>query len=248
MATTGQQVVDDVRALIIEPSPTFFSNARMLSLINLAQREYVRTTRCLEARAFSQCVANQPNYSVPGDYLASLKIFYNNQQPPAPDPLAVDSWLPLSPRSIEKMSQEFPNFPTASIPAGSIQIPVAFYMVEKQIFLFPTPTEAVTNNLLMIYERMPIELNTLADPLSIDDSLVPGVRAYVLWQLYEQDNEDEKAAKWEGRYNMEIGRGRAWKKQRQMDSKVAVDIASFAAPSYGSWTGSGVIGINPLNQ
>ena len=39
MATTGNQIVADVRAEVIEPNPAFFQQDRMLSLINLGQNE-----------------------------------------------------------------------------------------------------------------------------------------------------------------------------------------------------------------
>ena len=243
---TGQDLVNDVRSLIIEPNPAFFSDARMLALVNLAQNEYVRRTRVLEARAFTQTVANQPNYPVPADFLGSIKLFYNNQQNGGSGP--IDAWIPLIPYAVEKMAQEFPNFLTATI--TGVQIPTRFYFIDKFVYLWATPTIGnVANNLQMIYERMPITLNTLADPLSIDDSLVPGVRAYVLWQLWEQDNEDVKAGRWQALFEMEVRRGRQWKKQRQLDSKVAVDIQAYTGATYSSWTtpDTSPSGINPLS-
>jgi hypothetical protein len=45
----------------------------------------------------------------------------------------------------------------------------------------------------MFYESKAPTLTSLSDALSIDDSLYPGVRAYVLSKLWKQDNEKENA-------------------------------------------------------
>lgn len=228
---TGQQIVNDCRSTVIEPLPAFFSDARMLALINKGQNSYVRLTKVLEAKAYSQTISDQASYSLPEDFLSSLKVSFNNQQG------GTDAWRSLACYSIEKMSQEVPNF--LSVDTNPNQMPDRFFILEKQIYLYPTPTVAVANNLAMFYERMPAALNTLADPLSIDDSLVEGIVAYVLWQLFEQDNEDAKAAKWEDRWEKELGRGRTWKRQRTLDSRASVDVESPWPTTYG--------GFNPLN-
>ena len=70
-------------------------------------------------------------------------------------------------------------------------------------------------------ERVPADARIVhTDNLQVNESSLTGESVPVhkhastlgaIKQLYEQDNEDAKAEKWEGRYNMEIGRGRAWK-------------------------------------
>jgi hypothetical protein len=239
---SGQDIVNDCRSLIIEPNPAFFSDTRMLSLVNLGQADLVRRSRVLEAQAYASTVTNQAVYAIPGDFLGSLKVWYNNQQG------GVDAWIPLQPKSIEKMSQEFPNFPSTSI-VGT-QIPTRYFFVGNQIQLYPTPTVGnVSNNLLMIYERKPTTLNALSDPLSVDVSLDPGITAWVLWRLYAQDNEDVKSAAWKAEYEAEVGRARAWKKMRQLDSKTSLDVESWNGRSYSSWgNGVGQAQINPLGS
>jgi len=241
MSITGTQIVNDLRAEITEPSPTFFSNSRMLYLINLAQNEYVRRTRVLQSRAFTSSVAGQTAYTLPSDWLGNEKLFYNT-------PVGgVDSWTPIIPTSIEKMSQESPNFLSSDVSARAT--PSKYFMTGKTINLYPPPISSGTNNIAIFYEGMPTQLATLSDSLSIDDSLYPGVRAYVLWKLWKQDNEGEKAAEEKLNYDMEIGNGFKWKNKRMLDGRWSIDMISFVPYSYNSYNSGAVNGqVNPLNQ
>jgi len=242
MAVTGNDIVKDVRAEVIEPMPAFFSQDRMLDLINLAQREYVRETRCLESIVQTNSVLGQPDYPMPPNFLGSMRVYFNNIQN------GVDQWQPLTPTSLEKISQEFPNF--LNNITTLFQIPFRYYIIATTLYLYPTPNvTGTTNNVKMVFESKPINLLTLDDPISIDDSLVPGIRAYVLWKLWAQDNEDTKAEAQHQLYLVEVGKGRAWKKRRQLDSRVSLDVQSPYTPSYGNINTNGMVqGINPLNM
>lgn len=238
MTMTGQDVVDDVRAEIIEPSPTFFSNARMLKLINLAQNEFVRLTRVLQSFAYTSTVQGQSDYPMPGDWLGSEKVFYNDISSGTPN------WRPLEATNIEKMGQESPNFlSTDSTTQGA---PRKYYVIGKTLYLFPRPAANGSNDIFLFYESKAAQLVTLASDLSIDDSLYPGVRAYVLEKLWRQDNEDAKADKEEMKFEKEVGRGFKWKNKRILDGRWKIDIASFVPFSLGGNNYNG--GVNPLNQ
>lgn len=239
MTMTGQDVVDDVRGEIIEPSPTFFSNSRMLKLVNLAQNEYVRRTRCLQSFAYTSTVQGQSDYPMPGDWLGSEKVFYNDMSNGTPN------WRPLEATNIEKMGQESPNFlSTDSTVQGR---PRKYYVIGKTLYVFPRPMTNGNNDLFLFYESKAVQLTTLASNLSIDDSLYPGVRAYVLAKAWAQDNEDTKADKQMDMFEKEIGRGFKWKNKRILDGRWKIDIQSFVPFSYGGnnfYAGQ----INPLNQ
>jgi hypothetical protein len=243
MAYTGQQLVNDVRALVIEPMPAFFSTARMVALIDLSQKEYVRRTKCLETFAFTSSVQGQSQYPLPANYISSLKVFYNNVFN------GVDNWLPMNPTWIEKLAQEFPNFLTSSNSAQ--QIPNRYYIYNQILNLFPTPMLSGSNNVFMFYECSPQDYTdtTFATQLQIPDVLYPGVKAYMMWMLWLQDGEDQKAAAWQAIFETEVGRGLAWRKRRQIDSRGALDIQSYQAYNYNTWNSVNFApGINPLNQ
>lgn len=241
MTMTGQDVVDDVRGEVIEPSPTFFSNTRMLKLINLAQNEYVRLTRVLQSFAYTSTVQGQSDYPMPGDWLGSEKVFYNSPTN------GVDNWRPLLATNIEKMGQESPNFLSGN--STTQGIPQKYYVIGKTLYLFPKPMTSGTNDIYLFYESKPVQLTSLASNLSIDDSLYPGIRAYLLSKLWAQDNEDAKAEKQEQLFEKEIGRGFKWKNKRILDGRWKIDMVSFLPFSYGgNFGGNYATGINPLNQ
>lgn len=241
MAITGNYIVTDLRAEITEPNPAFFSNARILALINLAQMEYVRRTRVIQSFAFTSTVAGQEDYPMPADWLGAEKILYNRVNGD------VDNWYPLMATGIEKMGQESPNFLSTETETRSA--PAKYYVINKTLHIFPKPMTSGTNDLYMFYEATPTALTTLDDPLAIDDSLYPGVRAYVLSKLWRMDNEDAKADREEARFEKEIGNGFKWKNKRILDGRWSIDVPSFVPRTYNSYNSGAVNGqINPLNQ
>lgn len=238
---TGNDIVNDLRSEIIEPNPTFFSNSRMLYLINLGQMEYVRKARVLQSYAFTSTVQGQSQYPMPPDWLGAEKVLYNLPNN------GIDNWRPLNPTSIEKMGQESPNF-LSNAPANQ-GTPAKYWITGSTLNIFLKPLTSGVNDLFMFYEAKPIKLLTLNDPISIDDSLYPGIRAFCLWKLWKQDNEDAKAAEEKQNFIDELGNGRKWKNKRMLDGKWGLDISSFVPYSYNSYNSGAVNGqVNPLNQ
>jgi hypothetical protein len=212
----------------------------MLSLINLAQREYVRLTRVLQSFAYTSTIQGQADYPMPADWLGSEKVFYNSAASGS-----APNWRPLQATNLEKLGQENPNFlSTDSSMQGS---PSKFYIIGSTLYLFPKPQASGSNDLFMFYESTAPALSVITDALAVDDSLYPGVRAYVLAKLWKQDNELERAAEEMENFKAEIGNGRKWKNKRILDGKWQMDIQSHIPYSYGSNFGSGA-GINPLNM
>jgi hypothetical protein len=241
MAITAQDVANDIRAELIEPLAAFFTDARLLVLINKGQYEIVRRARILEATALASTVAMQAQYAVPADFLGSLRVFYNDVQN------GTDSWTPLKGMSVEKMAQQYPNFLSTSNLTNQKQKPSNYFFIGNQIQLYPIPMVGnVSNNLAMIYENRPPRLNSMTDPLVIDPSLIAAVTAFVLWRAWSQDNEDTKASMWKAEFEVEVGRARAWKKLRQLDSRTALDVEAYAGRSYSGYTDSLGTSLNPL--
>src|SRR6185437_356597 len=211
----GQDIVDAVRAEVVEPNPAFFTSATLLIWINNAQKSYVRRTRCLQNFATTSTAQGQADYPMPADWLGSEKVFYNFPVN------GVDSWTPLRPTSIEKIAQEYPNF--LSSDSSMLGRPTVYYIVNQTLFVFPRPMTSGSSDIFMFYESKPIALKQLSDPLSIDDSLSDGIEAYVLWKMWKQDNEDLLAKEQKERFIEEVGEGRKWKKKRLLDGKWKID-------------------------
>src|SRR6185437_7783309 len=236
---TGQDIANLVRAEVIEPNPAFFTATTLLNLINSAQRNYVRRTRCLQNFATTSTVQGQADYPMPSDWLGSEKVLYNAAVN------GVDNWYPLIPTSIEKLSQENPNFLSSdSTQQGA---PKKYYIVNKTLYVYPRPLTSGSSDLYMFYESKPITLTSLASSLSIDDSLADGVEAYVLWKMWKQDCEDQLAQEQLDRFEREVGQGLKWKKKQVLDGKWKIDIESFVPFGYGTTSSVAGGGINPLN-
>lgn len=242
MSKTGNDLVTDLRAKVLEPSPTFFSDARLLSLANLAQDEYVRRTRVLQSFAFTSTIQGQSDYPLPADWLGSEKVFFN-----ATNDGITPNWRPLEATNLEKLGQENPNFLST---ATNVQaFPTKYYIIGHTLYLFPRPKANGTNDLFLFYESTATPLATLNDSFSIDDSLYPGIRAYALAEMWYQDQEDAKGDREMAKFEKEVGLGFKWKNKRILDGKWKLDIQSFIPFNYSS-VGAGSIGgqVNPLNQ
>ncbi len=245
---TGRDIVQGLRAEVIEPNPAFFTDTTLLYWINRAQADYVRRTRCFQSYAFMSSKVGLKKYPMPANWLASEKIFWNN---PAN---GVPNWSPLKPTSLEKMAQENPNWLSDdSSMAGTIQ---QYFIQNRDLYVFPANRLDGQNDIFMFFEAKPIKLLTLDDQLSIDDSLVEGIASYCLWKMWKMDQENELAEQERVRYEGttpggsggEIGQGLKWRKQRVLDGKWKIDIESYMPFNYSSVNGSAFNNqINPLN-
>lgn len=239
MATTGNDIVSDVRAEVLEPSPGFFSSTRMLALINLAQKEFVRKTQCLQNFAWTSTVQGIGIYPMPSDWLGSECIFWQDQTNTTP------SWRRLRPTTLEKMAQESPNF--LSNETDMQGDPCKYFIVGTNLYIYPKPMNAGTNDIFMYYRSREIPLVTLTDPLSIDDSLTPAIRAYVLWKMWAQDQEKDLAGEQRDLFKDELGHGIKWRNQKILDLKRKIDIESYLPFTNGGNNYSANGQQNPLN-
>lgn len=240
MATTGNDLVNDVRAEVLEPTPAFFSSARMLALVNLAQKEYVRRTQCLQNFAWTSTVQGIGVYPMPSDWLGSEAIFWQDQTNPT-SPV----WRRLQPTSLEKMAQESPNF-LSNDPNMQGKL-LKYFIISNNLYVYPKPLTSGTNDIFMYYKSREIPLTDLAQPLTVDDSLSPGLRAYILWKMWKQDQEDSLAEEQHQLFEKEIGLGIKWRNQKILDLKRKIDIESYMPFSTGGGSFSANGAINPLD-
>lgn len=218
--TSGNDLVNDVRAEVLEPSPGFFSSPRMLALINLAQKEYVRKTRCIQSFAWTSTQQALGIYPMPADWLGSECIFWQNQ-----NNVQQPTWIRLKPTTLEKVAQESQNF--LSNDPRMQGNPCKYFIIGHDLYIYPKPQFSGTNDIFMYYQARELPLTTLADNMSVDDSLTPGVRAYVLWKMWAQDQEADLAKEQKEIFKEEIGWGIKWRNQRILDLKRKIDIESY---------------------
>jgi hypothetical protein len=211
----------------------------MLALINLAQKEYVRKTRCLQNFAWTSTVQAIGTYPMPADWLGSECIFWKDET------ASQEIWRRLRPTTLEKMAQESPNF--LSNDSRMLGKPLKYFIVGTVLYIYPKPMVSGTNDIFMYYQSREIPLTALTELLSIDDSLTPGVRAYVLWKMWSQDQEKDLAQEQKDIFKEEIGQGIKWRNQRILDLKRKIDIESYQ-PFTNSGMGNSANGsMNPLD-
>lgn len=224
----ASELITDIRAELDEPVAAFWSDARLLALINKAERDYIQKTRCLSAFATMSTVAGTQAYPMPTYWLGSVKALYNDST----DLTGSPNWRPMESTSLEKLSQERPNFiSTVSADRGK---PMRYAIHGQEIYLHPCPDTTASNNLMLFFEAKPTPLTTTAGSINIDDSLSRAIVEFCLWKAWAQDNEDAKAAESKQNYIDMIGEGFKWKKKQQLDARWRLDVESGTPFSYGS--------------
>ena len=240
MPYLAQDIVNDCRASVLEPHPAFFSSQRMLYLINEGEKDMTDRVRgLLESNAYLSTLEGESTYDMPPNWLASEQILINlpeNNQ---------DNWRYLLPTNIEKMAQESPNYLSRSTQAWGQ--PYKYFIQGRQLTIFPTPNVTASNNVYMFFQSKPIPLAALNEQLNIDDTLSGVLVAYVLWRLWDQDNETDKASRWRSVYEDGIKRANSLQDKKQRNKRDRVDIISPIPFNYGGNGFGSTQGFNPLS-
>lgn len=237
----ASEIISDIRAELIEPFPGFWTNARLLSLINLAEKDFVQETRLLQGYAFLSTQDGENEYPMPAYWMGAEKVFFNDVKEDG-----TPFWRPLESTTIEKLSQEHVNILDRQ--SANRNKPRFYFVHNRSIYLYPTPNVTASANIFMFFESKPIPLVSADQQINIDDSLSPALRAYVLSKAWDQDNETEKADRQFALYTKMVGQGHKWKKKQQLDGKWRVDPESWAPYTYSGNSTGLVNGINPLDQ
>lgn len=218
MATTGQQIADFVRGQLLEPVAGFFTDAELLGAINNFEADFFGWVHGKESILESSTVAGQQIYELPGGVVSLKKVFLN-----VPGEDGEDNWTELTPTTLEKLSQEHPNWLSDSEVARDT--PVRYMLYDESLYLHPVPDEEGLE-LKVFHFSVPDPLESLSDPLNIDDGLVDGAKAYVLWKAWEKDKEPERAAVEQATYKAYLGKGRRFYNRRMGGLRRRLDADS----------------------
>ena len=74
MSVTLTQAIQQVRNLIDEPNPQFWTNSQIQSYLNQGCTDFARRTRTLRNEQQVSVVANTQNYTVPGNVLSVYRV------------------------------------------------------------------------------------------------------------------------------------------------------------------------------
>ncbi len=226
------EIITDVRRELVETVGSFWSDAELLDLANRAEKDFVNKARILEDRATMGTQAGRANYPLPANWLSARKVFYNDAQN------GVDSWKPLSPTNLERVSRERPNF--MSTDSTLRARPRQYFIWNREIWLEPTPDVDGAGNVVLFFKSKPIPFAGTGDSLNIDDSLSEALNSYMLWKAWSKEKEQALAEEQLAIYQDYVRQGRRWVKKQSGDQKYQIDIDSPLS------FGGGSDGFNPL--
>lgn len=177
-------VVTRVQRLFGDEADVQLTEADVIRWINDAQREIVMHNEgVLQTTGLINLVADQDEYAFPTDLfiLRSLRYKFTDD---------------LSYNSIKFLNlQEFDTFISGwdGTFSGSAR-PQVYTTYENKIFLYPRPSENVTDGLKVLYSKKPTEISTSADPISLPIVYHNVIVKYCYMMAQEMDEEYEASA------------------------------------------------------
>lgn len=218
MATKGQVIADFVRGQLLEPVAGFFTDAELLAAINAGEADFFGWVHGKDGVSDSSTLGGRQTYTLPGGIITIKKVFVNDLNGDGSD-----NWKELDPTTLEKLTQEHTNW--LSDNANDRGTPVRFMLYQEELWLHPVP-DTTGLELKVFHTSIPDPLETLNDYLNMDDSLVDGLKSYVLWQAWEKDKEPERAAVEKSNYQAYLGKGRRFYARRMGGLRRSIDLDS----------------------
>lgn len=151
--------------------------------INDAQVEIVKKNDgALQKSGFINLVANQATYTLPTDMLILRSLRYKFSDMP--------SYLSLKYKNLQQFDETIDGWDGTGFSAGH---PIVFTMDEGKATLFPTPEQASTNGLKVLYNQTPTVVDDLNDALSLPLIYHNTIVKYCMWQASLLDEDHEPA-------------------------------------------------------
>src|SRR5580693_2879549 len=180
MALTLTNALTEVRSLIDEPNPQFWTNAELTTWINQGCENFAQRTRTLRRLESVPVVASTQNYTAPPDFYAVYRIEF---QPTATGQVFI---YPLDFMGYNEMDQAWGVYQT--FPAAW---PQAFTLwgnpPNLTIRLFPVPDQAGLLNVFGYREPNPVVNQT--DTLDILQGYEEAAYEYTVYKCKRKDND-----------------------------------------------------------
>lgn len=218
----ASEIILDARRELLETSGAFWSDAELLRSLNRAEKDFINRTRVLEDMASLSTTQGQMDYQLPDNWLSAKLVLYNSKEEATDE----DSWQRLTPTSLEKMGQEYPNFMATETDTDLEANPSRYFIWQNRIYLYPAPRNPKDGDLFLFYKAKPIALTSTLQHIHVDDTLAEGITAYILWKAWSKSKETALAEEQKGIYAEYVGQGRRWAKRRSGDQRNKFDIES----------------------
>lgn len=175
---TGTNVASIVKRQFGDEAGVQITDSDILDWINDAQRKICNKNKVIKAKATSDVIGGQSDYSLP-----SLDI---NQI----DGIAINGKF--------LRATEFPTAESSIIPADPQKTvsgtPEYWYEYAGVITLWPVPDSTISGGLSVYYTKNPTPLASLSDLLALPDKYFSQITELVLASAYELDENFQAAA------------------------------------------------------
>ncbi len=193
------QVIADVRSELLEPVAGFWTPDELLRWANVAELDFVNQVRGLDGISTASSVAAQANYPLLNNFLSSKLVLFDDLQG------STHNWTRLKPTTLEKMSQEHPDF--LDVSTEKLGVPSEYMIWRNEIWLYPVPKDT-GQDIKLFHKVKPTSLTDVSQSFSIDDSLCPAITAFILWKAWSKEKETAQSQKQESEYMRRVGEGR----------------------------------------
>lgn len=170
------------------------TDADIIRWVNDAQVEIIKhNDSVLQKTSFINIVANQQEYSLPVDLLIlrSVRYKYTDMQ----------SFSHLKYLSIQQFDEILDGWDGNAV---GVSRPSHFTRYENKIALFPTPDQASTNGLKLLYNQQPTDITVLGDPVALPLLYHNTLVKYCLWQASLLDEDYEPGVMHQGNFKADI--------------------------------------------
>jgi len=177
-ALTVQKFADRIRRQFGDTSAVLITDAAVYDWINDAMRDIVLSNDLLAIRATTATVANQISYKIPNDLLQLHHVSFGGE--------------PLEESNMQEVVNSVTNMDdpvSAGYPTGTPQF---FWFYGNQLFLYPAPATSSSSDLLVYYNRMPVEITAMVDIPELPARYDNRIMEYCLAQAAELDDDTDK--------------------------------------------------------
>ena len=178
MSVTVLQAIQQVRQLIDEPVPQFWTNQQLQNYINQGCADFARRSRTLRTTEQVQVAASVQNYVVPGDMLATYRVEF---QPSSTGQVFI---YPLEFKGYNEADEAWGVYQT--FPAAWPQIYTLWGNPPNlTIRLFPVPDQAGVLNVFGY--RQSKDTTTQQDPIDVLQGYEEAIYEYAAYKAFRQD-------------------------------------------------------------
>lgn len=211
--------ISDIRKELLETSAQYWTDNELIRYVNRGVADFINKTRISEDDAQLDLIQGQISYPLPSNWsserLVLIKIVNDD---------GTYMWKRLYPMNLEKAAQQQPNFLNNT--TDNQGRPTRFWIWNRKLWLNKAPDAQFATQLHLFFKSKPIPVAVVTDTIDLEDDLMEGILAYVLWKAWSKEQEFERADEQKTMYDRYVAEGRKWIKKQSGDQRYRLDIDS----------------------